>query len=201
MPQRPRIGVIDYGAGNLRSVSNALRRLGVDHVISSDRTELEQASKLILPGVGEARSAMNALAGHDLLSWLRQLPVPFLGICLGMQILYERSTERETDCLGLLQGTITRFDTSGMVKVPHMGWNQVQLLDAHPLFDGITPADFFYFVHSYYAPVTHETIGRCEHDVPFAAAVALRNYYGVQFHPEKSGRAGLRLLKNFVERC
>jgi imidazole glycerol-phosphate synthase subunit HisH len=201
VPPRPLIGVIDYGAGNLRSVSNALRRLSVDHFVSSDRRELENATKLILPGVGEARSAMNALAGHDLLSWLRQLPVPFLGICLGMQVLFERSTERETACLGLLRGTITRFGGMPDAKVPHMGWNEVRPLNAHPLFDGIPSGEFFYFVHSYYAPVTGETIGRSEHDVPFAAAVALRNYCGVQFHPEKSGRAGLRLIRNFVERC
>ena len=197
----PRIGIIDYGAGNIRSVSNALRDLGVEHFVSAERGELAQASKVILPGVGEARSAMDALDAQNLPEWLRDLQVPFLGICLGMQLLFDRSTERDTPCLGLVRGTVVRFAGSGGTKVPHMGWNAVRPVAAHPLFDGIADGEHFYFVHSYHAPVTGDAIARSEHDVPFAAAVAVRNYAGVQFHPEKSGRAGLRLLRNFVDRC
>ena len=200
MLRRTRIGIIDYGAGNLRSVANALARIGVDRFISSDQKELETATKLILPGVGEARSAVAGLAERNLLEWLRHVPVPFLGICLGMQMLFERSTERDTTCLGIVQGVIRRFDAGHDLKVPHMGWNQVQP-GTHPLFNGIPSGEHFYFVHSYFAPVTSETVGRCSYGVPFAAAVAIRNYCGVQFHPEKSGRAGLRILRNFAERC
>ena len=196
------IGIINYGAGNIRSVSNALKRLHVDHFISDDRTELGKAEKLIFPGVGEARSAMDALAQTGLTEWLKEVSVPFLGICLGMQLLFDHTTERETGCLGIVSGTNQRFDGSqSQLKVPHMGWNQVQLNGKHPLFSGMKSGEYFYFVHSYYAPLVPATIGRTEYGVQFTSALRQNNYYGVQFHPEKSGKAGLRLLKNFIERC
>ena len=194
------IGIIDYGAGNVRSVANALEKLGFESLISGDRKKLQKAEKLILPGVGEARSAMASLGKSELLSWLRDVDVPFLGICLGMQLLFDHSTERKTDCLGVIEGIIERFDNARL-KVPHMGWNSVNLGVESPLFQGIGADEHFYFVHSYYAPVSENTLGVTDYGVRFSSAVRRNNYYGVQFHPEKSGRAGLRILKNFGERC
>lgn len=196
------IGIIDYEAGNIRSVENALKTLSVPYFVSNNREELAKAAKIILPGVGEARSAMNALAAVRLTEWIPTVQVPFLGICLGMQILFERSTERSTTCFGILPGVIDHFTTADpTLKVPHMGWNSVTPTTASPLFSGIRAGEFFYFVHSYYAPVTQATIGVTEYGVTFAAAVQYKNFYGVQFHPEKSAAAGLKLLKNFVELC
>jgi imidazole glycerol-phosphate synthase subunit HisH len=196
------IGIVNYGAGNIRSVSNALNRLSVQHFVSNDCTKLNQANKLIFPGVGEARSAMDALVCAGLTDWLKKVTVPFLGICLGMQLLFEHTTERATDCLGIISGTNERFNSSkSHLKVPHMGWNQVQQNGENPLFSGIKSSENFYFVHSYYAPIVPATIGTTDYGVQFTSAMHLKNYYGVQFHPEKSSKAGLRLLKNFVELC
>jgi glutamine amidotransferase len=196
------IGIIDYGAGNIRSVSNALHRLGASHFVSDDCKKLGQADKLIFPGVGEARSAMEALAHTGLTDWLKDVTVPFLGICLGMQLLFEHTTERATDCLGVIGGTNTRFTSEKMVlKVPHMGWNQVQHSGENPLFSEIISGENFYFVHSYYAPLVPSTIGMTEYGVQFTSALHQNNYYGVQFHPEKSGKSGLQLLKNFIDLC
>jgi glutamine amidotransferase len=196
------VGIINYGAGNIRSVSNALNRINVPHFISDDRNKLNQADKLIFPGVGEARSAMDALARAGLTSWLKEVTVPFLGICLGMQLLFDHTTERATDCLGILSGINERFKgEESRLKVPHMGWNQVQQKEENPLFSGITSGEYFYFVHSYYAPIVPATIGITDYDVQFTSAIQQKNYYGVQFHPEKSAHAGLQLLKNFIERC
>ncbi len=196
------IGIIEYGAGNIRSVSNALNRLDVRHFISNDRLELDKADKLIFPGVGEARSAMNALIRVGLTGWLKNLDVPFLGICLGMQLLFDSTTERSTECLGLLSGTNERFEGGkSFLKVPHMGWNQVRHNGNCPLFSGIAAGEYFYFVHSYYAPLISATIGTTDYSVQFTSALQQKNYYGVQFHPEKSGKSGLQLLKNFVELC
>jgi imidazole glycerol-phosphate synthase subunit HisH len=196
------VGIINYGAGNIRSVSNALKRLEVEHFVTSDRTELTKASKLLFPGVGEARSAMDALNRTDLPEWLQEITVPFLGICLGMQLLFDYSTERETKCLGLISGVNDKFSPgrSGL-KVPHMGWNQVQCTAENPLFAGIESGEYFYFVHSYYAPLVPATIGTTDYGIQFTSAVQQKNFYGVQFHPEKSGQAGLKLLKNFIEVC
>jgi glutamine amidotransferase len=134
--------------------------------------------------------------------WLKEVSVPFLGICLGMQLLFDHTTERATDCLGILAGTNERFKSEhSQLKVPHMGWNQVQHQGNNPLFSGIVPGEYFYFVHSYYAPVVPATIGMTEYGVQFTSALQQKNYYGVQFHPEKSGKAGLRILKNFIELC
>lgn len=196
------IGIIDYGAGNIRSVSNALNRLEIHHVVSHDRGELGKAAKLIFPGVGEARSAMDSLRQSGLREWLKEVTVPFLGICLGMQLLFDHTTERETGCLGIIAGVNVRFDSEHFkLKVPHMGWNQVHHTGPCALFTGIAQGENFYFVHSYYAPIVPATIGTTEYGVQFASAVCQNNYYGVQFHPEKSGKAGLQILKNFCELC
>jgi glutamine amidotransferase len=196
------IGIINYGAGNIRSVSNAFNRLRVQHFVSNDCNELNQADKLVFPGVGEARSAMDALVRAGLTDWLKEVTVPFLGICLGMQLLFEHTTERATDCLGIISGTNVRFNSEkSQLKVPHMGWNQVQQIGENPLFSGIKSGENFYFVHSYYAPIVQVTIGMTDYDVQFTSAIQQKNYYGVQFHPEKSGKTGLQLLKNFIELC
>jgi imidazole glycerol-phosphate synthase subunit HisH len=145
---------------------------------------------------------MDALERAGLPDWLKDVTVPFLGICLGMQLLFEHTTERATDCLGIISGTNERFKSEGSkIKVPHMGWNQVQQSRENPLFSGIKSGEYFYFVHSYYAPIVQATIGITEYDVQFTSAIQQKNYYGVQFHPEKSSNAGLQLLKNFVELC
>ena len=196
------IGIINYGAGNIRSVSNALNRLSMPHFVSNDSDELNKADKLIFPGVGEARSAMDALMRARLTNWLKEVTVPFLGICLGMQLLFEHTTERATDCLGIISGTNERFNgVQSQLKVPHMGWNQVQQNGKDPLFSGIISGENFYFVHSYYAPIVLATIGTTDYGVQFTSAMHQKNFYGVQFHPEKSGKAGLQVLKNFVELC
>jgi glutamine amidotransferase len=196
------IGIVDYSAGNIRSVSNALRRIGVRHFISSNPIELKKAEKIIFPGVGEAQSAMDALVRTGLPEWLKEVTVPFLGICLGMQLLFEHTTERATDCLGIIPGTNERFKSNHpALKVPHMGWNQVHQTGNNLLFSEIASGENFYFVHSYYAPICNATICTTEYDVRFTSALQQENFYGVQFHPEKSSRAGLQLLKNFVELC
>jgi len=196
------IGIINYGAGNIRSVSNAFNRLSVQHFVSNDCNQLNQADKLVFPGVGEARSAMDALVRAGLIDWLKEVTVPFLGICLGMQLLFEHTTERATDCLGIIPGTNVRFNSEqSPLKVPHMGWNQVQQIGENLLFSGIKSGENFYFVHSYYAPMVPVTIGMTDYDVQFTSAIQQKNYYGVQFHPEKSGKTGLQLLKNFIELC
>ena len=196
------IGVINYGTGNIRSVANALQRLGVEFFVSNDAVKLSCADKLIFPGVGEARHAMDELYRLNLVDWIKQVQVPFLGICLGMQLLFERSVERETECLGLIPGTVQQFCVDkNQLKVPHMGWNQIQLVKDDPLFSGIHSGEFFYFVHSYYVPITAETIAQTEYGISFASAVRWKNFRGVQFHPEKSSKEGLHLLKNFIELC
>ena len=194
------IGIVDYGAGNIRSLGNALEGLGKPFFVSRDVQELQRAEKLILPGVGEARSAMESLSRVGLLEWLPAIRVPFLGICIGMQILFEHSDERDTACLGIVPGRVARFD-SAQVKVPHMGWNSVNLKAPSPLFDGIRDGEFFYFVHSFGAPLVAQTVGSTEYGIKFSSAVQHNNFFGVQFHAEKSGSAGLHVLKNFTELC
>lgn len=188
------IGVIDYEAGNLASVTNALRSINAGVVVSSDARELSICSGIILPGVGAAQLAMRSLERRDLISFIRTLEVPFLGICLGMQVLYDESEEGNTKCLGIVSGTVEEFDASAS-RVPHMGWNKVIFTK--------TPGEnaHFYFAHSYYAPVGPATTATTECGVSFSAAMRTGNYFGVQFHPEKSGPAGLRLLRGFCDLC
>lgn len=193
------IVVIDYKAGNLYNVGNALRHLGADFVFTADPSVVRNASKVILPGVGSARPAMDSLQELGLVSVLKQLSVPFLGICLGLQLLFERSDEEKTECLGILPGTVKRFD-SGRLKVPHIGWNLVCYTGRDFLFHGIPDRSSFYFVHSFHAPVTEGvTKGVTDYGNWFSSAVAKANYSGVQFHPERSGELGLQVLRNFLE--
>jgi len=196
------IGIIDYGMGNLRSVQKAVEYLGGNALISDDPNKLNECEKLILPGVGSFAAGMENLTRSGLREYVtaRVNDTPLLGICLGMQFLLTQSEEEgEHDGLNLISGRVTRFnDRSG--KVPHMGWNSVHGVRS-PLFNGIPDGAQFYFVHSYYALTDREnTIAQTHYLVPFASAIGAGNVYGVQFHPEKSGDAGLHLLENFVKR-
>ncbi len=200
------LAVIDYGAGNLRSVMHALGSLGVENVcVARTPHEMDGAAKLILPGVGAFGAGMQQLRAQDLVSPIRdavQAGIPTLGICVGMQFLFEDSDEMGThEGLGLLKGHVTRFPDRAGLKVPHMGWNQLNAERDSPLTAGIAPASYAYFVHSYYcAPADPaDVLLTTDYGFPFAAAVQRGNLYGVQFHPEKSQRTGLKLLANFVE--
>ncbi len=192
------IGIIKYQAGNLTSVSNALKRLEADHFISDDPDELEKADGIIFPGVGHAGAAMDDLRSRDLDVWLKNTTKPVLGICLGMQLLYESSEEGDSNTLGLIPGRLKKFDSS-KAKVPHMGWNQFEPRLDHPLLKGIDHEQFLYYVHGYYAPANDHTIATCKYIKDFAAVVAKDNFMGVQFHPEKSGSVGSLLLQNFLD--
>lgn len=191
--------IIDYGAGNTKSVMNLLDRLGVNYVLTCDREELTHASRLILPGVGHAATAMQALADRDIIDLIRDYKKPFLGVCLGMQLMCRFSEEGDTDCLNLVPTTVKKLVPFGGAKVPHMGWNKMILDVANPLFIGLEPEEYMYFVHSYVTPVSEFTIGSCQYIQPFTAALQYENFYGVQFHPEKSGARGQIIFENFLK--
>lgn len=197
------IAIIDYGAGNLRSVSNTLDEIGAEYRIFSEPAGLESAPKIILPGVGHFGQMMRALDQRGfrepLLDRLRA-GVPFLGICLGLQALFESSEEApEERGLGLFQGEIQRF--SATARVPHMGWNEIEPRNGAKLLQNLAPRPYLYFAHSYYAPVTDATAATCNYTVSYTAVLETKNIFGVQFHPEKSGPVGLRIVKNFTEAC
>lgn len=191
------IAIINYKAGNLASVSNALERLGGDFTITNNIDELEKADAVIFPGVGHAYSAMESLRENRLDSWLKETDKPVLGICLGMQLLFESSEEGDTEGLGIIPGRLKKFDTS-KGKVPHMGWNTFRSVNKHPLLRGVSTDYYFYYVHSFYAPVNDYTLAECNYTCQFASVVGRDNYVGVQFHPEKSGDVGSMLLQNFL---
>jgi glutamine amidotransferase len=202
------IAIIDYKAGNLVSVARAVNHLGFECRITHDVKEVLGADRVIFPGVGSAGQAMEDLRKIGLdqaLCGLYKSGKPFLGICLGTQIILERSEEDQTPCLGLLPGTVKRFpmpllsNDGKNLKVPHMGWNQVKLKRVHPVFSGVAPESEFYFVHSYYPePGAEETIiGTTDHGITFTSVLGKGNLIAVQFHPEKSGAPGLTILKNF----
>lgn len=192
------IALIDYGGGNTASVANALNDLSTKYRITNDPTLAKKCDKIIFPGVGEASSAMEKVKSTGLDSLLKSNQKPLLGICLGMQLLGDFSEERETDCIGVVPFTVKAFN-SDEVKVPHMGWNKVKKTASSPLFRGIEDGEYFYFANSYYVPICESTSATAEHGIRFTASVVRRNFYGVQFHPEKSGPAGIKLLKNFLE--
>jgi len=192
------IALIKYRAGNIASVSNALDRLGVDFYLAETVGELEKADGIIFPGVGHAGSAMESLKENGIDAYLKSTEKPVLGICVGMQLLFETSTEGDTVGLGVIPGGLVRFD-SETEKVPHMGWNTIQKHGTHPLLRDIQENEYLYFVHSYYAPETQHAVALCEYITPFTAVVSKDNYFGVQFHPEKSGKTGAKILKNFID--
>jgi glutamine amidotransferase len=194
------ISVIDYGAGNIKSVLNVLDDLKVDYKVTNSEQVIYNSDKIIFPGVGEASFAMRKLYLTNLATMLRVTKKPLLGICLGMQLLAEKSEEGETSCLGIVPANCLKYSESN-VKVPQMGWNKVSFVRNNILFDGIENDTYFYFANSYYLPVCDFTISTSFYDIPFTAALQRDNFYGVQFHPEKSGEPGIRLIKNFIEKC
>ena len=187
--------VLDYGAGNVRSVVFALERLGISARLSNDPQVISNADYIIFPGQGAAAMAMNKLNLYGLTAVLPNLKQPILGICLGMQLLFENTEEGNTRGLGILKGTVKKFETG---KIPQMGWNSLQNLRGS-LFDSINENTHMYLVHSYYAPVVTETLATTTYGTTYSVAVQKDNFYGVQFHPEKSSQAGQQLLQNFLQ--
>ncbi|MFT2009419.1 imidazole glycerol phosphate synthase subunit HisH [Pontibacter sp. 13R65] len=187
--------IVDYKAGNVQSVLFALERLGVQATLSCEAEVIKAADKVIFPGVGEASSAMAELRARNLDKLLPTLEQPFFGVCLGMQLLCQHSEENDTETLGIIPEKVLRFKTD--LKVPHMGWNQLHHLQT-PLFEGLQEQEYVYFVHSYYVPLGEHTIAQASYPEPFSAALQYKNFYAAQFHPEKSGPAGSRILKNFL---
>ncbi|MEM8938703.1 MAG: imidazole glycerol phosphate synthase subunit HisH [Bacteroidota bacterium] len=190
------IAIVKYNAGNIRSLINALNRLGVESVLTDDQEKLRSADKVIFPGVGEANSAMKYLKERHLDKALVSLKQPFLGICLGMQLMCEYSHENDTTCLGIFDESVRLFPRKKLV--PHMGWNDF-ISTSGPLFEGISTVDNMYFVHSYFVEVGNDTIASTDYILPFSSGLHKDNFYGVQFHPEKSADVGERLLKNFID--
>lgn len=192
------IAIIDYNAGNIRSVENALAREGCEYTLTADPALIRAADKVILPGVGNAAEAMRDLEERGLVPVIRALRRPVLGICVGMQILCRRSEEGPCRGIGLFDAQVRRFVPAPDAKVPHMGWNAIGNLDSK-LFQGLEGGSYVYFVHSYYPTLGPDTIATCRHgDTLFSAALKYENFYGTQFHPEKSGAAGARILHNFL---
>ena len=188
--------ILDYGVGNIKSIQFAFGRLGVTAVLSNDIELINAADKIIFPGVGEASSAMNKLKDTGLIDEIKKLKQPVLGICLGMQLMCNKTEEGQTEGLGIFDVTVKRFSNS--VKVPQMGWNTITNLKSR-LFDGIPDKEYMYLVHSYYAENNESAIATTDYELPYASALQKNNFYGVQFHPEKSGRSGERILQNFLK--
>ena len=199
------IAIIDYQMGNLRSVQKAFESLGTEAVITSDATVLQQADKVVLPGVGAFEDAIKELRNRDLVSPIHDLVAsgkPFLGICIGLQLLFDVSYEGgEYEGLGIIAGEVQRFEIAPEFKVPHMGWNQVNIEQASPILQGIDNNTYFYFVHSYYVVPSDPSVISLtsDYDGTFCAGICRGNLFATQFHPEKSQRAGLKLLQNFAE--
>lgn len=189
------VAIIDYDAGNVRSLQFALERLGVASVLTADPEVIKAAEKVIFPGQGAAASAMKKLKQTGLDQLIPQLKQPVLGICLGMQLLCDATEEGEVNGLGIIPGKVIRF--SNKVKVPQMGWNTISNLQS-PLFKQIKEDDFMYLVHSFYVPLCDATIAQSDYDEAYSVALQKDNFYGVQFHPEKSSKAGNQLLQNFL---
>jgi glutamine amidotransferase len=191
-----KIIIIKYNAGNIMSVEFALQRLGLDCEVTDDIKKISAADKVIFPGVGEASTTMKFLREHKLVSLIKNLKQPVLGICLGLQLMCSHSEEGDVDCLGIFKEKIKRFEPK--LKVPHMGWNNIYNIKSK-LFDSSIENQYVYFVHSYYAETGEDTIATTDYIIPFSAALHKENFYATQFHPEKSGEIGARILKNFVE--
>ncbi len=191
------VAIVKYNAGNVESVKNALNRLGVEPILTDDAKKLQTADKVIFPGVGEASTAMNYLCERNLDKTIVALKQPVFGICLGMQLLCEFSEENQTNCLGILPYKVRKFESKNL-KVPQIGWNNIFNLQS-ALFEGVAENSFVYFVHSFYVEGGTETIAVCDYGLNFSAAVNHKNFYAVQFHTEKSGTVGERILENFLK--
>ena len=192
-----KIAIVKYNAGNVESVKNALNRLGIEPILTDDAETLQSADKVIFPGVGEASTAMNYLREKRLDEVIKSLQKPVLGVCLGMQLLCSYSDENKTTCLGLLPYTVRKF-VSDTLKVPQIGWNNIFNLQGE-IFEGIAENSFVYFVHSFYVESGAETVATCDYGLNFSAAAQYKNFYAVQFHPEKSGEIGAKILENFLK--
>lgn len=194
------VAIIKYNAGNIFSVDCALRRIGVTAEITDDPEIISKADKVIFPGVGEASSAMTHLRHHRLDEVIRNLSQPLLGICIGQQLLCAHSEEGDTDCIGIFDVPVKRFQPSADgLKIPHMGWNRVKLTTENPLLTEALDNNFVYYVHSFYVPLNCWTIAKTKYIGEFSAAMRKDNFFATQFHPEKSGDVGERILKNFIE--
>lgn len=192
------IAIVKYNAGNIYSVVNGLRRLGIEPLLTDNAEELSKADKVIFPGQGEARSAMEYLRERQLDEIIRNLKQPVLGICVGQQLLCRHSEEGDTSCIGIFDADVKRFVPQRHEnKVPAMGWNSLSDVKS-PLFKGFTENEYVYFVHSYYVPLCEHTIATAEYIQPYSAALNYKNFYATQFHPEKSGNVGVRILENFL---
>lgn len=195
------IAVVDYGASNLQSVCNALKKLNQSYKVVTKPQELADAQKVILPGVGAAGSAMEALCKSGFRKSIPRLKIPFIGICLGMQLLADFSEENNVKCLSIISGRVKKFSAQKL-KVPQIGWNKVEFTKQSPLFKGIANGSYFYFVNSFYFEAPEENvIGKTNYGIPFVSIVQNNNFYATQFHPEKSGPLGLKLLRNFCQLC
>jgi imidazole glycerol-phosphate synthase subunit HisH len=193
-----RLAIIDSGGANIASLRYAIERIGVESVLTTDSEVVRNASHVILPGVGAAADCMSRLQSAGLVDTIRSLKQPVLGICVGMQLLFDSSEEGEVECLRMLPGRVRRFVEHRDLPVPHMGWNQLEFRTESHLLDEIVPGDYVYFVHSYHAPVTEMTLAQSVYGDPFSAVVQHGNVYGAQFHPERSARIGSLLLRNFL---
>lgn len=191
------IAIIDYDTGNLCSVSNALGRLGAEYIITSDAAKIRSAERVLLPGVGEASSAMNALRERGLVEVVRSLTRPVLGICIGVQLMCHHSEENDTQCIGIFDNDVRKLGTPGL-NVPHIGWNSIENLHS-PLLVGINDGDYVYYVHSFAPTVNSDTIATSTYGIEFSAAINRGNFYGTQFHPEKSASTGEKVLENFLK--
>jgi glutamine amidotransferase len=189
--------VIKYNAGNIHSVVHALRRIGVEPVVTDDKELIRSADKVIFPGVGEAETTMNYLKERGLDTLIKSLTQPVLGICLGMQLMCKHSEEGDVDCLGIFDLPVKKFIPLNREKIPHMGWNQVEDLKSD-LMKGVTEGNHAYFVHSFYVPLSNEAIATTNYIQQFASALNKNNFYATQFHPEKSGDVGTKILENFI---
>lgn len=194
------IAIVDYDTGNLRSVCNVLDRIGVEYCVTDNHDIIKNADKVLLPGVGEASTAMRKLEERGLCSVIKELKQPVLGICIGLQLMCRNSEEGDAVCLGIFDTSVRKFVASPAdgVKVPHMGWNEITKLKS-PLFKGISEGAFVYFVHSFAPDICEGTIAISSNGRTFAAAINKDNFYGAQFHPEKSGAVGEQIIKNFIE--
>ena len=198
------ISIIDYDSGNLRSVAKALEKYGVDPITTSDSDIILKSDAVILPGVGSAPSAMQALSNRNLIEPIKQyiaLGKPFFGVCLGLQLLFNKTDEGDSDCLGVISGNVRQL-SSGL-KVPHMGWNSIDIKKTHPILEGIPSGEFFYFVHSYFVvpQESGDITATTDYGEVFCSIYAKDNLIATQFHPEKSGDIGLRIYKNFIDMC
>jgi len=190
--------IVDTGCANLASVGFAFERLGASYDVTDNPDKIYGAKRVIIPGVGSAGYAMDRLRERELIPVLQNLVQPVMGVCLGMQLIYDRSEENGSACLGMVDGEVSRLQT-GDLPAPHMGWNTLDDLTDDPLLDGISAGDYVYFVHSYAAPVSQKTIASCRYGQSFSAIVRHGNVYGCQFHPERSGKTGAKILENFLK--